>query len=494
MLNTQNQKFQWRINSYLGILFAVMLFIGINALSKMHYYQADFTINKLSQLSQLSLDLVADLPDALQIIVFEDEQHKYLPPIITQEIDYLLQSYAYASHGKITLKHVNPYIDLREAETIKEKYKLAEDENVLILAYKERFRVIPIKDLVELEKNSILQGGQPPRVKAFKGEVILTSSIHGLTRSEKSKIYFISGHGEYDPNSESLNGYSKLRSYMLRQHAEVLSLNLAATGTIPEDASLVIIAGPRKPFLDFETSLLSEYLTRSGDRPGRLLLMLDPATTSGLENLLSPYGITFQDDLAISRILVAGKTDILAQAIATDFAPSHPAMKWAQTIRGNFVLGMTRTLTVQHMPEREETLTKLLQTPTSFWGERDYQTDPQTFDENKETIGPLTLAASIDAGNVSGGEVRLDKMKAVAIGCASFLNNKAISEEKLDFFLNLTNWMLGQDKLLGIQPKIPKDLHFDITDEQKINLLLSVGGTLALCGIAGIFVWLQKRR
>ena len=89
---------------------------------------------------------------------------------------------------------------------------------------------------------------------------------------QQRKVYFTQGHGEKDPTSTERDGYSGIADALKRENYAVEKTVLAQQGAVPDDASIVVVAGPKNDFLPPEIDALKKYL----DKQGKLLLALDP--------------------------------------------------------------------------------------------------------------------------------------------------------------------------------------------------------------------------
>jgi hypothetical protein len=85
-------------------------------------------------------------------------------------------------------------------------------------------------------------------------------------------VYFLTGHGEYPIEGGSDQSYTKLATTLKGKNYTVSTLNLLATIQIPQDASVVVIDGPKKPLSDAEVSLLDAYIKNGGS----VVVMEDP--------------------------------------------------------------------------------------------------------------------------------------------------------------------------------------------------------------------------
>lgn len=134
---------------------------------------------------------------------------------------------------------------------------------------------------------------------AFDGDV--QKRLLQLSRPGRV-VYFTSGHGERSFDAGALDlmkddlrlPVGALRTMMVNLGYEVRSLSVqnGLAGRLPQDAGLVVIAGPTERFLAEEVSALSSFV----DDGGHLLLLLDPAaeqTAVDLAPVLKRVGLKF---------------------------------------------------------------------------------------------------------------------------------------------------------------------------------------------------------
>src|SRR5690606_23913781 len=117
-------------------------------------------------------------------------------------------------------------------------------ESSLLLAYGDRKKTIPLAELGDFDLSG-LEIGDPPRLVAFKGEAALTAAFIELLDPEKSKVYFVTGHGEREAKDLQL-----LLECLDRQNAEAMGLPLLSMLAVPEDADAVCLIAPRLDLAD----------------------------------------------------------------------------------------------------------------------------------------------------------------------------------------------------------------------------------------------------
>ena len=81
-------------------------------------------------------------------------------------------------------------------------------------------------------------------------EAALTNAILKVTRNTKKVVYFVTGHGEPVLTDSDRTGYSVAKQALEEQNYTVQELVLARQLQVPDDAAVVIVAGPRRDFLE----------------------------------------------------------------------------------------------------------------------------------------------------------------------------------------------------------------------------------------------------
>ena len=102
----------------------------------------------------------------------------------------------------------------------------------------------------------------------------LTNAIIKVLRTEAKKIYFIQGHEEKDPSDSEPAGFAAAKTALEDQGYGVDVTIPASENKIPEDAKVLIWAGPALEPFPQEITLVEEFLNQGGGSlllPGRRL-------------------------------------------------------------------------------------------------------------------------------------------------------------------------------------------------------------------------------
>jgi ABC-type uncharacterized transport system involved in gliding motility auxiliary subunit len=485
------------INQWIFLPILIFLLAGVNYISWRHYRRADFSLNQFQKLSGQTLNLLKSLPGEVMLTAFLAPEADATGGLIQEDVQKLLDEYKYRSGGKVKVELVQPYLDFQAAQKLAEKFKLTSNENVILVQYGDRSRVLKVAEMAEIDPGAMMTGGAA-RVKSFQAEEKISSAISGLVQGKPAKVYVTSGSGEYNLNSTDRDpaGYSLLSARLASQNVELLPLKLGEQEGVPADADAVMVAGPKFQFSAPAIAALQAYL----GKPGRLLLLLDPGAPTGLEGILAEQGVVVDSDKIFRKVAVlstAGLTQGLnEETVGTRFS-AHPAIQWIENVGGSLRFGPSRSITIKPVVAASPVKSEMLvETSDRYWAKPwplavGKKSD---FVDGEDRKGPFAVAAVVD-GSVPGDKGKESPaLRAVVVGSASAFANQNISPLEVDFMVNSIQWVLGRSESLGISPKTPKDFSVSLDDgQQRVIMLGTLLGIPAMTGILGLLVWWRRR-
>ena len=480
-------------NVLLQIL-AVLALVGmVNWLTSRHYSRFDWTKSGYYQVAGKTQQVLGALRAPVQVIVYlQPNAESELEEKIFQDVRQLLGEFKFYGQDKLRIEYVDPDRDLARAKQIAEEYKFDVREPALVIfACGARNKYVSKEEMVEMEGGG--GEGAPARIKAFKAEGAFLAAIQTVTEGETPRIFFLTGHGERDPESfEQRAGYSTLATYIKRDNLQVTKWNWQEHLALPTNANALVIAGPHQRFSDPEQTALDQYLKNHG----RLLILLDPKTESGLELFLKKWGVQADDDLVLRKAGALLGTELLdVNAVATAYGP-HPITAKLAGVNTEFpYCRSVRQAKTEPGSADQPRVTELAVAPAAFWGETDPDIEHATYDPLRDIAGPLSLAVAVETGQPRGADVDLGETRLVVVGTASFVDNSALTAGNLDFFMSSLNWLLKREQLLAVGPKVPEEFRLDISPNQ-LNLVyaLTIVGLPLLVGLIGLSVWLRRRK
>ncbi len=417
---------KYGFNALVMIVLILGVIVMVEAVSYRHNWRVDLTENRRNSLSPQTVKVVRELPVPVKATAFfrPDQPGK-------RTAEDLLKQYAAQSDGKFTWEVVDA------------------DRNPLLA---KRYGVETYGTVV-LE--AAAKDGQPKQEKLTEAaEEKLTNGLIRVTRAGKRVIYFLKGHGEKDLADSDKGGLSKMKDALDKLNYDVKDLLLARETKVPDDAAIVVVAGPTKDLFPNEVDALAGYLTRAG----KALFMVDPFQAPGLGPLLERYGLVLGNDVIIDinpqgRLFGAGPEI----PVVVDYQ-SHPITR---DFRGVVTLfPVARTVTVKTPLPAGVSAQALARTSAESWAETNQEEirTGQVKPDPGEARGPLSLAAVATADAKDAPPDRKDaKARIVAIGDSDFASNNFVDlAGNRDFFLNTVSWLAEEESLISIRPKEPR--------------------------------------
>lgn len=492
----------WRIaavlNLIMSMLLALALVIMVNFLSFKHGpNRLHLVSDPMYALSEKTRGLIGGLQDEVVVYVFFEKTHG-----LYDDVRLLLKEYEYEcimlGQSNLNIKFIDPARDLRKTRELRKKYGL-EDPNVVVFECKSRCKFVEVGDIIEttpeVDMNSLLAGGKSAykRKILFMGEMAFSSAIQSVTQSVSPTVYFLSGHGERDINDFSPQvGYSGIARSLRRDNMELKALKLAEYHEVPQDCSVLVVAGPDRKLSNTEVDMLSSYL----DRNGRILFLVDPATTTGMEPLLEKWGVR------LSSGVVMGLTLRGRELVVTDYG-DHPITRKMKNLMTMFYMPrcidpIDAAANSENVQADRPRVTVLASNSAQGYEEMNLNQNPSKYDEGVDRLGPNPVAVAIEKGAVSGIDIELKPTRMIIIGDSDFVSNGTIDGAmggNIDLFMSAMNWLVERESIMGISPREPGRLELKMTeDERRVAFVTIVLGIPSIAAFMGLIVWLRRRR
>lgn len=312
-------------------------------------------------------------------------------------------------------------------------------------------------------------------------ENALTNGIVEVTRESKIRIYFLRGHGELAfraaPGSAPVvRSLSVFASFLAKRAMEVRELDLIDSGFVPDDASLIVLAGPGGDLHPAEARLLDRYLLDGGS----MLVFWDPAVDAEgtvsfthLADLLRHRGLD-DDDRLILDLAGPQLGESMLRIPMRTLHPEHPitaelARKAASTYTVPLVRGLEPLETV---PEG------LGVTPLVASSERAW-TEPaaEILVAKRSTANPAGLGRKALGWAIEETGEERSGMRLVVWGTSELVKNSYITRRNLaaELMLNTVGWLTEQEDLVAVPPRIIEGTPLILTNAQLELILIVVG-------------------
>ena len=440
-------------NAFIMLLAFVGILLVVNTLVlKNPGNPLDFTEDKQNSLASETLDTLKALPASVQATAFFTTQ---TPSDTARK---LLENYKIHSNGKFDYTFLDP------------------DQNPLAAR----------QAGITGDGKIFLQMGERHEIVALASEQDMTSALVRLMNPGQKTIYFLTGHGERDIQTAGDTAYVTAKSALEAKNYTVKALNLIAQNKIPDDAAVIIIAGPTQPITGDEQILLEGYVKKGG----ALVVMNEPTPLTKFGNspdplaayLASTWGIAFDNDIVIDT-----NTSQPLYAVAATYG-NHPITEKLQGLVSFYPTARSLTIT----PNMANPPVALVATINTAWGETNFssmQSNGQVaFDPAVDLPGPLTLAVA--ASDATTGS------HLVVFGDSDFATNVFFNQyANGDVFINAIDWAAGQEQLINLTT--PKAITRSLTLPSSFWLLImAVSFLCILPGLViagGVISWLVRR-
>ena len=225
---------------FLGIL------VAVNYLGTRQSKRWDLTANQVYSLSDQTIKILKELKEPVQVTVFERNDRQDVHKDRLQEYQY--------QTTQLTTEYIDPDREPTRAGAAK-----IETLPTILFEYQ----------------------GRTERVTSTN-EQELTNALIKVVTGAARKVYFTQGHGEKDTASTDRGGLSTAVEQMKQDNFAVEPLVLIQQKTVPDDATIVVIAGPTTDFFPPEIEALNAYVAKGG----KVMVMLDPLLKGPAQPLL----------------------------------------------------------------------------------------------------------------------------------------------------------------------------------------------------------------
>ncbi len=449
------------------VLTVLAVVVLLNFLAARHHVKFDATENKAFTLSEQTIKVLSGLPRDVEVTSFFKEgepAHEKFKDLIQE----------YGDTGR-RLRHRNVDPDKNPGEV--RRYGVTEYGQIVVESGKQESRV------------------------TTPDEESLTNALIKVTRDRERIIYVTTGHGERDLNDSERSGLTALKGELEKQHYTVKPLVLSQG--VPSDASLVVIAGPKKAFLDAEIRMVGEYLGRDG----RLLYLQDPATDPGLGRVLATYGVAVRKDVVVDKVSRLFGGDYLVPLVTPDgYDTLHPVTK---NFKIQTIFPLASSVDIKSELPAGVVATKLAQSTTYSWSQPEngqLQSGRLTLDEKAGIRGPVTIGAAVtrtvDAATPPGAEAKQGEKpsppetRLLVFGDSDFLSNAYFNASgNGDLALNGVAWLSEQEELVSIRPKTssPRILILG-PQEVRFYFFTIVAFAPIVTIVAGVGIWARRKK
>lgn len=461
-----------------GTTVMASIFIGItllvNAISIGNYQRFDFTALAQFTVTSQTKDVLSQLVTPVKALGFFAPTDPY--GIANYATSLLTEYQNYTD--QLSLEIIDPDEHPDQAR----QYGVTQYQTVVFESQNRR-RLISPREIVQMGTDQ--QGN--PQIVGVEAEHAFTSAILEVSGTVQKRVYFLSGHGESDINSQAASGYSRAKLGLLDNLYKVGTLDLTFTPGIPKDTTALIIAAPQQSLTSSEVEIIEGYL-KSG---GWVMILTNPDTPPQIKQLVSAWEVDIEDGTVIDP------SSYLTPSIDSPLVP-----------RTRNFLGLPETYFpgATAIIPHEETEANIMQralawTSQDSWLEKDFNPlEEPEFNEGTERKGPLALGVLIAAAPANGAEgetIEETKLtRLVVFGDSDFASNQHFyNGNNSDLFLNSVELLTAGTELISIERKVLPFRRLVVGPEAARFINYSSIGLLPLLVlVTGVIIWWRRRQ
>ena len=440
----------------------VLGIVGIlNFLADRHAKRWDASSTKVNSLSDQTTRILAELDTDVELVLLDR-----IGTSQQASAENLLQLYADASE-RVTLTAIDP-----------------DSEPERALPYASPTEPMPLGTIL------VATGTRHQRATAATESEITNTLIRALATDIK-KIYFTTGHDEKSLSDTSSTGISFVGGKLGESAYETEELAISRTSDgdvlrVPDDATALVIAGPRSDFLQDELDALDSYI----DRGGHAIVLVDPETQGLAPELVGTI---------VERGIVLG-ADVVVDPLARP--PLYPVVQQYSRHAvveslGNAmsIFPLVRSVTMAELIPDGADIRELFTTADdSTWAETRFEELQERTQPTAEQMrGPIGLAMAATLTR----EDDTPTSRLVVVGDSDFIANEVAGTPQFrnaDLFLNMVNWVAQDEGLIAIRPRETEERAVVMNEQQLQNVFfLSVLILPGIVVVTGLSLWWGRR-
>lgn len=407
------------------MFFLLTVVIGLLAwFSQKHAVEYDWTANGRHTLSEASRELLATMPDPIEVTSYARENS-----LLRDSIRKFVGKYQRHKED-IVLHFVNPDAVPDEVRNL----GISVDGEIIV-HYQ----------------------GRSQHVTSDQ-EQAFTNALQRLARDQERFVVFVEGHGERSAVRAANHDLTEWVKQLFSKGYKAQPINLVDNQTIPDNTSVLVIAGPRLDYLPGELEIIKKYV----DAGGNLLWLQEPGPLYKLDGLAKKLSIKFYPGAVIDYAgQLIGIDDPTISLVTGSLYSPH-----AITENFEFTTLFPMAGAIEILESDLWRSKPILNTGDHTWVETGKLQGSVEFNKDEDTQGPLTIGLSLerDVETEEGEEIVTKQQRIVVIADGDFLSNTYLANSgNNELGTRIINWLSSDDEFISIPPKIANDTQLNIS-------------------------------
>ncbi|MBW8011153.1 MAG: hypothetical protein FVQ83_07930 [Chloroflexi bacterium] len=462
-------------NAFVLVLATFGILVVVNYIVYQNPKRWDLTEDRLNSLAPETIEILKALEEPVHAIAFfvnTTSQANF------EQARDMLRAFQLFGDGIFDYEFIDPYVDIAAASAAN-----LSTEQSMVLQLGERQAIV------------LQMGDRQEQISSATEQEIARGLYRLLSANEEDEnVYFLTGHGERSLDQQTEVSYSLVGLALETKDYVVDSLDLVSRREIPEDADMIVIAGPQIPMTEAEVVELKEFM----DSGGALVVLEDPILDTFIGDSVDPLADYLLEDWGVilgKDIIVDISTEYYTWAVAdTETYANHAII---QKMLEGVTLFFPRARSVQIGDQVENVNWQVLVSTAPFdeyasWAESNLEglaSENPSPDEGEDILGSVPLAGV--------GENTLTGARLVVIGDSDFASNTYyMIQMNGDFLINAVDWAAEQEDLISISPGTRTE-RFLLPPLPNITRIIFLAAVVVVPGavvVGGGVVWFLRRR
>ncbi len=391
-----------------------------------------------------------------------------------------------------TLNELTPYFDELEGENLSyevmdhamapelaKEWKVRDNGNIVFILG-EKTESIKLPETLDKAKKDL---------RKLDGKV--RTALLKISR-EKRTAYFTVGHDElfWKNATDEQTNIDSMKKVLEALHFKVKELGIddGLAQAVPDDAALVFVVGPKKPFFPEEIEALRAFR----DGGGALFLLLEP-TTEDLSPLAALAGVTFDGSAPLASdkmFLPLSRGTIDRLNVGTNKFTSHESVTTLSKRSTEAVLITPSTGSITEMESHAGSVTVTVKGMPDWF--RDQNGNLEFDDAAGEKRGGYEIAA-VAKGPAAGGEN--SEWRAAVVADATLASNFFLRNAANAYYIADTVSWLTADPALAGESESEEDVKIQHTKEDEAMWFYATSALIpALVFVAGAMRVSSRRK
>jgi gliding motility-associatede transport system auxiliary component len=332
-------------------------------------------------------------------------------------------------------------------------------------------------------------GNKTETAKSLTEEEVTGAMVRALKGGDRT-VCFTSGFGEGSTaDTTGGEGLGNVKDLTEKNNYKTKVVPLIPKPEIPSDCTILVVAGPKRDYLQPAVDAIKAYV----ENGGRALIMLDPPlqfkTTidenAALVAVLDSWGVKMDKDLVLDLSGVGQLFNLGPEFPIVTKYEDHAIVRDMKDEATGFPIARS----MQVAKGDKTMVSALFSTSDDAVATEDLKNPQVNVKAAKPGARILGVAGTYTTGKENGNG------RFVVVGTSRWIGNGFLAfNGNRDLYMNMLNWLSSDEDLISIRPKDPEDRRLNMNSRQATMLFYESVVLIPLAIIIlGVGVWWKRR-